>query len=55
MWWQVVIRGFMASDEALETERDSTEALQPPPGEATAGAASLGMQRASVSRVRLLS
>ena len=51
---QVVIRGFMAADEALEKERESTEALQPPPGQAAAGAANMGIQRASVSRVRLL-
>ena len=51
---QVVIRGFMAADETLEKERESTEALQPPPGQAAAGAANMGIQRASVSRVRLL-
>ena len=55
MLWhvQVVIRGFMAADEALEKVRDSTDALQPPPGQATAGAANMGIARNSVSRVRL--
>ena len=41
----------MAADEALEKERDSTEALQPPPGLATAGAANMGIARNSVARV----
>ncbi|CAL5218972.1 g727 [Coccomyxa viridis] len=50
---QVVIRGFMAADEALEKERDSTEALQPPPGQAAAGAANMGIVRNAVSRVQL--
>lgn len=51
---QVVIRGFMAADEELQKERESTEALQPPPGLAAAGAANMGLQRNTVSRVRLL-
>ena len=42
----------MAADETLEKERDSTEALQPPPGQAAAGAANLGIVRNSVTRAQ---
>ena len=51
---QVVIRGFMAADEELQKERETTGALQPPPGQAAAGAANMGLARNSASRVRLL-